>query len=541
MSQHRVERETQGQRTAADVAALLLELERGLKAFLYYPEDSAEREDHVDRCFRAWSDDLSRFGPLRLEVRGTSFWFGEPGTPVGTGRCDDLARDFAMHSLWILVFEQELAIESLAALLSYLSVEPAEIDGRNSLSAFPLPGIRASQAAVEAPNEAAAPEPPGGDETAPHADFDYEAIDPETTLTGLTPPPEPERVPATTSAPVPRLALDSMLEELEECDDDSVYRDLGFELVTLAGRRVDEGFADEGYGVLLCFARHASDDQKRSVEQRYVAERSVNRLCEGPLLELLIERASAPEADTALRASEALLVLGAPAVGPLLEHLCVERDRVSRGRLTGVVLAMGEEAATALLVELESQDPARRRVALRLAGETQNPRMVPALRKLFLESSNEISGEAAKALVQIGDVAAYEALIDGLNSPRPDVVQLATYSLGRTGRGLVVSPLVAVLQRALQVDALDLAREAVRSLGRLGHQDAVRPLCDVLQRGGLFSRNRLRELKLAVIGSLRALPGEEAEAGLRTAMGQRDRVLRDAARSALLHRGSRPD
>jgi HEAT repeat protein len=543
MSHRQVERDSQGRRTAADVGALLLELERGLKAFLYYPQGSAEREDHIDRCFRAWSDDLARFGPLRLEVRGATFWFGEPGNPVGPGRCEELARDFAMRSLWVLCFEPDLEIESLAAFLAYLGLEPSDLDVGEPLSASAHPGIRISDTASESPVEIPVAEPSasgGAEDTA--RDIDYENIDPETTLTGLASPPEPEpsAPPAGADTAVPGLEIDTLLEDLEECDDDNTYRDLGFELVTLAARRAENGFSEEGYSVLLCFARHASDDQKRSVEQRYVAEQSVNRLCEGPLLELLIERAAASKADTAVRASEALLVLGAPAVGALLERLCAERDRVARDRLSGVVLAMGEEAATALLVELESQDATRRKVALRLAGETQNPKLVPALRKLFLRGGSELSGEAAKALMQIGDVAAYEALVDGLKSPRPDVVQLATYSLGRTGRGIVVAPLVAVLERALRIDALDLAREVVRSLGRLGHLDAIPPLCEILNRGGFFSRRRLRELKLAVIGSLRALPGPDAEAGLRAAMGQRDRVLRGAARSALLHRGSRP-
>lgn len=292
--------------------------------------------------------------------------------------------------------------------------------------------------------------------------------------------------------------------------------------------------------MLLCFSRHASDDQKRSVEQRYVAERSVNRLCEGPLLQLVIERAASSMADTALRASEALLVLGTPAVAPLLEQLCTEPDRVTRSRLTGVVLAMGEEAATALLVALESENSGHRKAALRLAGETQNPRLVPALRMIFLRGDGESSRDAAKALVQIADVASYEALVEGLQSPKPEVVRLATYALGRTGRALVIAPLVAVLDRALDIEALDLAREVVRSLGRLGHPDSVAALCAVMGRGGFFSRRRLRELKLSAIGSLRALPGAEAEAGLRSALRQRDRVLREAASSALLHRGSRP-
>ncbi len=94
------------------------------------------------------------------------------------------------------------------------------------------------------------------------------------------------------------------------------------------------------------------------------------------------------------------------------------------------------------------------------------------------------------------------------------------------------------LHRALDVDALDLGREAVRALGRLGHAEAVPDLSEVLERGGWFSRRHFRELNLSVVAALRALPGPEAEEALRRTLRTRDRVVRDAARGALLHRGS---
>ena len=144
MSHHDAEHHPQGPRTAADTAALLLELERGLKAFQYYPEGSAEREDPLDRCYRAWSHDLSRYGPLRLEVRGTSFWVGQPAAPVGPGRCEELARDFAMRSLWVLICEPEMPPESLLALLTFLSAEASELESGGALSAGSYPGIRIS-------------------------------------------------------------------------------------------------------------------------------------------------------------------------------------------------------------------------------------------------------------------------------------------------------------------------------------------------------------------------------------------------------------
>jgi HEAT repeat protein len=337
--------------------------------------------------------------------------------------------------------------------------------------------------------------------------------------------------------------LVGMLEQLEDCEDEIDYRDLGQHVLSFASQLVQEGQLEPCFRAMVVLARHAGDDAKRSYAQRESAIHLLGSLGQGPLLVDLVERAVAPELRSgpegtpgALEATAALRELGVRAAPVLLDLLERESDAERRGRLTGVLIAMGEEAVPALSEAILTGSKRRLRVALRLAGETQNPRVVASVREALVGSDAEIAREAAQALVRIGDVTALEVLAEALRSPRPPVAALAAYSLGTTGRVLALAPLTETLARALGEGQLMVAREVVRGLGRLGRPEAVPALAGLLAQGRLFRRRQLREVKLAAVSALAHLPGIEAEQTLLRASRSRDMRLREAAQAALRRR-----
>jgi hypothetical protein len=87
-----------------------------------------------------------------------------------------------------------------------------------------------------------------------------------------------------------------------------------------------------------------------------------------------------------------------------------------------VVFALGEDAAPAIAQALRSGTPRRQHAALKLAGEAQNPRLVPDLRDVLLGGAPDAAREAAQALVRIGDVSALETLAEALESTKPAIV-----------------------------------------------------------------------------------------------------------------------
>ena len=559
-------------RNPADVSVLLVELGRALKGWGFYPPEHPARRELLERSSRAFQGELARNGPLDLEIRRGAFWMRGVEAPIGAGRLDDLARQLFVRSVRHVVFDDALDAATLAAFLDVLAtdsdalaaaggfesafstesrhgVQVNEVDYRRLLERREAAGLAQAAGAALPVAEGTAVGPVGAAVESEAGDPPPAAAPPRApadalrsaslgaALLGAPPAPSIEEAPPEAD---PRdagaLELASALGDLEECDDDTSYRELARQAASLAAQRIGEGALDEGYRALLVLASHAGDDAKRSYAQRESAAQFLGHLATGAVLADLVARACDPSADVSLRATSVLLQLGAGAVPVLLEQIEAEADPDRRARLSGVVIAMGEEAAPALAQAIVAGERRRQRVALRLAGETQNPRLVPSLREALLAGSGDVVREAAQSLVRIGDVGSLEVLAEALRSPRAEIAALAAYSLGTTGRVLSLGPLVETLTRALAGGELALAREVVRGIGRLGRVEGVPALVELLARGGLLRRKQLREVKLAAISALAHLPGRESDAALERAARGRDARLREAAALALRRR-----
>jgi hypothetical protein len=313
------------------------------------------------------------------------------------------------------------------------------------------------------------------------------------------------------------------LRELTECDDDFRYRDLVRQVVYAAQELVAQGVADEGYRALLVLGLHAGDDAKRSFAQRESASEGLAQLAHGAVLDDLVKRACDAGADTSLPATGVLRELGGRCASRVLDQLEVEMDSERRGRLTGVLLAMGEEVSHALAEAIVTGSKRRQRLALRLAGETQNPRLVLNLREAMLDGPDEAAREARAAASatsprskRLPRDSPARALDRRLRGPRTRLV-------GSCSRGGAASE---ALGRALAAHDLALARESVRALGRLGRAEAAR-LIAAISHGGFFQRRKLRDSEARAI-TAPGLPADAADALARAARSS-DAQLRQPA------------
>ncbi len=547
-------------RSPADVSTLLLELGRAAKGWSFYPPEHPARAELLDRAWRAWHGDLRRGGPLELSIRRAAFWLPGAETPLTT-RADDTARQLYLRSVRRVAFDAALNASTLAAFLDVLTLDPDLLAAAGGFEAMFYNGERHGIQVNEADWRALLDQP----RTEPTLEIDDEdgaqpivagagaaplaaAAGPSDGADGVfaeaVPEPRDGAVPAAGSSDAeasreafdPALSrsheLDVILPQLEECDDDLAYRNLARQLVSLTERMSEAGEMDPVFRVLVALARHAGDDAKRSFSQRESADGFLEQMAHGAALEFLIDRALDASAASSLDATTVLRELGPRVAALLLDRLEAERDPERRGRLSGVLIAMGEEAVPALVEAMTHGSARRMKVSLRLAGETQNPRLVECLREALLSGEKEVARDAAQALVRVGDLGSLEVLTEALHSARPEVAALAAYSLGTTGRVLALAPLRDALTRALETRQLGLAREIVRGLGRMGRPEAVHPLVDVLDRNGWRHRKQLRDVKLAAIGALAHLPGPNAEQALSRLARSRDARLRDAAVAA---------
>lgn len=552
-------------RNAQDACATLVEFERALKGWTFYTADQPERADLLDRAWRVLRGELGRSGPLALEVQSGAFALAGTGVPIAPGRPAELARRLAERGIDRICFDAEIDAASLAGLLDALLVDPDAIlgsfealfhdgtrrgiwlndtDWRSCLASVPeaddAQALEETQPAFEMP----ADEEPlefltdEADADADAAPIDLlDELDPDAEPPDAPAPPAPEPMPE--SETLLETAIDELgerLRELDECETDVRYRDAARQLAFETQRWIEQGRFDDAYRVLSTFAAHAGDDAKRSFAQRETAQENLLQLGQGAALGDGVRRACESNADESLRALDVLRAIGAPAAARMLEEIAQPGDTDRRAKLGSMLIAMGEDAFPALAGAMANASAQHQRTAVRLAGETQNPRFVPQLADALFGASDEVAREAAQALVRIGDVVALEVLADALGSARSPIAACAAHALGGTGRVLAVAPLVAALDRAIASGSHDMARDVLRALGRLARPESVSALADLIQRGGFLQRRKLRELKLGAITALTHVPGAAAEEALQRAARLSDASLKQAAQLALRRR-----
>jgi HEAT repeat protein len=506
-------------------------------------------------------------------VRRGTFWLAGTEVPVGVGRLDDLARRLQERGVGRIGFDMQLEADAIGTLLDVLLCDATEVVTAGGFAAVyfarPQRGISIDDADwrtfARLMTPAAAPKP---DITVPDLEatvIEDAVIEPTVEAMPEAPPieaplvesPEPAEaealdlldaldplLPADPSAPAeePLDEIGERLRELDGCDDDARYRDFVRQLAFDASSRIEQGGFDDAWRVLEHVTRHAGDDAKRSFVQRESARECVMQLVRGAALGDLIRRACDDDIDLSLRAIGVLREIGSIAVPRLLDEIEREPSESNRrARLIGALFAMGEEAAPALAHAIASDRPRRQHVALRLAGDSQNPRLVPDLRDALLGGAREVAREAAQALVRIGDVSSLEVLSEALECGRPEIVSLAAQGLGSTGRALAVPPLAAALDRATRARDLSLARDLVRSLGRLGRSEAVPILTDLLGRGGFLERRRLRELKIAAVHAIGHISGRAADEALARIEKHGEASQREAAALARRRRATKSE
>lgn len=544
-------------RSSADVATLLIELGRAVKACRFFAPDHPERKAALERSFRVWQSDLARRGALDLALEGGAFRAAGAGEAAGIGPLAELARALAERGASRLRVGPALELDAFVALAGALARDPDELAEAGGLAQVAARAVAGSLAfdgvAAEASAPQAAPEPPAAPPRARAAVDDDDAdlpvpkrqtlaVDPLAVLADRLRAGESEQRDGELR---PEPALDpgselvSRLRALDECRHDARYTEMLQGIVADAAALADGKPCDDVYRVILVLSSHATDSL-RSDRQRTLAEDALFQLASGARLDDIVQRACAPGPLPSVRATQILLQLGAHAVPRLLDALLRAGDPERRGRINAILIAMGDKAAPEVRASLELLEPDRARIAARVAGDMQNPALVPYLRNALKDATApiELARELARALARIGGRSAEQALAEALASPRVELAALAASCLSAGGSPRVFDALAAALARALRDDLPELARESIRALGRLGRPEAVPLLEDVLGRRALLGRRKLRELKLAAVAALGRIPGEAARGCLARTAARGDAQVRRAAQAALVRGAS---
>lgn len=517
-------------RTAPELATLLLELGRLIRARRYYAPGDPKLATLFERSLRAWQADLQRRGPLDLELVTEGFRERGGRGVLSHPRLGELVRDLAERGVQSLRFEPGLDADAFAAFAEVLAGDAGRTASRGGFGAtlyayspagIVVNGLAPEAAPTGAPAPPAAPPAPLRRARPPHEE------EPTAPLAPADPEPAPQRL-----ALSPGHEIDVLLEQLDQCDGASSYLDLARRTTLIAERAFEEGRREDAFRVFLRFAAHAGG--KESEASRNLAHGFLGSLLERQRLGYVIERTLSGLEAGDLEANQVLLALGAAAVPALLDAAGSLDKGVQRDRLTALVVTFGEEAVRAVLERLvPDEPPARLRAAIRIAGELQHPDMVAPLAALLEAGERSVREEAARALVQVGSDAAVAALATALDSTTPGLGLSALHGLATTGSARAVEPLRRALEQAVEARDTSRAKEVIRALGRLGRAEAGGALVSLLERRVRLGGGWLRELKAAAVAALGGIPGDEAVAALAQVAQDKDAQLRRAAQTAL--------
>jgi hypothetical protein len=520
-------------RTAPELATLLLELGRLIRARRYYAPGDQRLAGVFERSLRAWRSDLGRRGALEIEVVPEGFRESGGRGVLSHPQLSELQQDLAERGVHRLRFDPDLDGEVFAAFAEVLATDAGRTASRGgfatALYEHTPAGILVNGVAPESLQPPAAPEPAAASPAAEFPDH-LEELDLEL--------PESLSISAELSSTddlgeaAPSHDLDVLLRQLDECTSASQYQDLARRATLLAERAFDEGSPDDCYRVSVRLAAQAHG--KENPRLRDLADSFLRSLVQGVRLDDLVLRAARALDDGDLEASQVLLALGDAAVPALLDAVISLENTAERERLTSVVVALVDQALPVVIERLRPGDaPAKVRAAARIAGELQHPDVVAPLTSLLAADDRGVREEAVRALVRVGSEGAVNALAKALDSEAPGLALAALHGLGSTGSARAVPYLERALARAVEARDVARAKEAIRALGRLGRPEAALALVGLLERRVRLGGGWLRELKAVAVSALAAVPGDEAVAALAQAAQARDAQLRRAAQTAL--------
>lgn len=503
-------------RTAPELATLLLELGRLIRARRFYKPGDARLADVFTRSLRAWRADLERRGVLDLQLLPQGFRERGGRGVLSHPQLGELQLDLAERGVHALRFDPSLEGESFGAFAEVLATDAGRTASRGGFAAA-LYALSPFGICINDTAPPSADEAPGDDREEKEQALDFSAALAPGDPFGEGPAEDP---------------LATVLQQLDACEEAGPYRDLGRRAASLGQEAFDRGDPDACFRTLVQLTVHAQgkpDDQVRGL-----AESSLRSLAQGAPLEDLVARAARALDDADLEATQVLFAVGDAAVPALLDAVVSQEGNRERQHLEAVLLTLVDAALPHVIERLgRGEAPPKLRATARIAGELQHPDVVEPLAGLLDAPDRGVREEAARALARIGSGPAVTALARALESDALGLTPVLLQALGGSGARSAVPHLERTLDKAIRARDVARAKEAIRALGRLGRAEAARTLVALLGRRVGLGGGWLRELKSAAVAALAGLPGDDAVAALAKAARARDTQLRRAAQTAL--------
>lgn len=528
-------------RTKTDVTSLLLELTRALRGFSFYSETDVQRRRLLDRAFRAVSGDLSRSGEIDLQLTEAGFCVaGLSETIESDAVLGPLEAALRSHGLNRLCIDQSLTRNALHGLFDLLGQPCNRFDSAKdfarALGARDTQGLRLNdiddQHTETTPKLSATPPRASAslgsvllsNEHGAEPVVDIESQEDKPTLDT-----DPLLAPAADDRGE---RLRARLIELDRTVEDRAYQRRSSDITIWALDLWNDGLSDECYRALLVLADHAVGRGGRPEAQARTAAACFAELASGDRLGDLIRRATG-SGGAGIRAAQLLLQLGSGVVPALVDRICEEEDPDQSAPLHSLVLALGEASIPTLIEAIGGANDRRAQIGIRLAGELQNPAVLPALTNVLRTSDLARRIETIRALSFLPGEESKNVLAGALESNFEEIVVAATEAVANSEGSDAVPVLLDVLSASLRTNRTNASRALIEVLGRIGDERVVPRLSAILERKPMLRRAHHHAIQLAAIDALAILPTKEARRSIERAALHGARAVRDRAQMCL--------
>jgi HEAT repeats/PBS lyase HEAT-like repeat len=270
-----------------------------------------------------------------------------------------------------------------------------------------------------------------------------------------------------------------------------------------------------------------------SVRRQHAAN-AINLLVNGSMMRHVTTHLGTLDEAQFERVKAMLVSLGEVVVRPLAETLAGDERPRTRERLTSILLAFGAAGQRTVERLKSSPNAAVRRTAIYLMRQFGGHEALPDLSELLNDNEQGVQREAVRAILNIGNEAAYRILAKALASGSVQSREAIMQSLGLV-RDERVTPLFAyILQHMKRRGPLgDVYLRAIDSLGALRDPEGIAPLKDALYKGEWWAPRRTAAVRSAVATALARIGTDEAFQVLEEAAASRKRGIRNAVKPHL--------
>jgi HEAT repeat protein len=489
--------------TTAECNASLAELQRGLKAIAFYPENHPLRGEILNRAFLAMVS-LMKEGGVSLIVQRNGLSFADRDIAVENNPMTSaLAKELFAREIQQFTLMPDLNLREFTEFLSLLTMEPHRIISQGGMDAM----LKSRGILAVIANEI--------DITAVFS-RKMVAVSSAETITEATVPQESHEHGQALfeGEPVDNLSdleIEDLITRMGSESDDNRYRQLAYNLLIKGHDLKKEGDFDRLFPILLALLKQNAD-KTRSAFQHECALTIFQQIALGEMAEHLLDHLE--EKDFCRQDIVYLILnkLGSEAAKSIIHRIVDDKKPLAKKALTIALLWIGPPALPHLLDLLHDNRWQVVRTSATILGEMGNREAVQGLTQAVYHTDNRVRMEAIRSLARIGGREATLFLIDLLRDKNQAIRKQAIIWMGNTRNEKTLQPLLNLLtKRCVLRKSMAVKKEALLAIGRIGDQRALESLCRLVGKRHLIARNQWEKLQILAVEIIGRLGGESAK------------------------------